>query len=87
MNRILLIRTSLKIFSCGMAGLVPLLGIVPAICAIFNATRLGKNYRKEWNPASAYLNWGVTLALFSLSLNLLAAAVVILNLLPPYVQN
>lgn len=87
MNRIILIRTSLSIFTCGVAGLIPLFGIVPAVYAVVSGIRLNLSCKNEWNPASGYLNWGITLALLSLSLNLLIGAVFILELVPPYVEG
>ena len=61
MDRVILIRRSLLAFACGAVGLVPLLGLVPAVYAISFWWRVRKQARNEWNPAGSYLNWAAVL--------------------------
>ncbi len=81
MERITAIRKSLAAFVCGIFGLVPVLGLVPAVWTFlsWNAVRLG--YANEWNPACRYLHWGIIMALLGLLNSLLISIVVIFTLL------
>ena len=78
MDRITVIRNSMAVFVCGLIGLLPVLGSVPAIYALVLWGKIRFRYRDEWNPASAYLDAGVALALLGLLglLLLISAAVV-----------
>ena len=75
MDRITAIRKSLATFVCGIAGFLPIIGLIPAVYAIVNWRRVTVQYGKEWNPASAYLNWGARLA----TLGLLGSALVVIS--------
>jgi len=86
-DRITLIRRSLRIFAYGLASLVPVIGFLYALFAVGNAVSLGRQFRGEWNPALAYLRWGLALAVLSLGINSLALLIVAMNLVPPYVAN
>lgn len=87
MDRVKLIASSLRIFALGLASLLPVVGFVPALLAAVSGLRLGKQSREEWNPASAYLSWGIALALLSIGINLLAGSIYILNLVPPFATD
>ena len=86
-DRILLIRQSLNIFFCGLAGLIPLIGFVPAITALVRAVRLNARFKSEWNPAATYVTAGVTLALLGLGISSLGGLIAVLNLIPPFGGN
>ena len=77
MDRITVIHNSLVVFVCGLIGLLPVLGSLPALYALVLWGKVRVRYRDEWNPASAYLDGGVAMALLGLlgSLLLIAAAV------------
>ena len=66
MDRITAIRKSLAAFVCGIIGVVPLIGFVPAVWALVSWRQVRTRYRDEWNPASAYLSWGARLGLLGL---------------------
>ena len=66
MPRILVIRKSLTAFVCGLIGLLPLVGVAPAVYALLCWNRIRARYRDEWNPASAYADWGARLAMLGL---------------------
>jgi ABC-type phosphate transport system permease subunit len=83
-DRIILIRKSLNIFVCGIVGIVPVIGVIPAIFAIVGAVRVGARFRREWNPASAYLHVGVVMALLGTGITALAGLIAVLNLVPPF---
>ena len=66
MDRITVIHNSLVVFVCGLIGLLPVLGSLPALYALALWGKVRVRYRDEWNPASAYLDAGVALALLGL---------------------
>ena len=66
MDRITVIHNSLVVFVCGLIGLLPVLGSLPALYALVLWRKVRVRYRDEWNPASAYLDVGVALALLGL---------------------
>ncbi len=65
------IRKSLTAFACGIVGLVPFVGVVPAVCALFLSARVRRRYR-DWNPASVYLRWASVLGVLGIVVTLLA---------------
>ena len=73
MDRITAIRKSLTAFVCGIIGFLPFIGVVPAVYAMVCWAHIRSKYGNEWNPAAAYLNCGVWLAL----LGLLGSALII----------
>ncbi len=64
------IRKSLTAFACGIIGLVPFVGVVPAVCALFLSVRVRSGYR-DWNPASIYLKWASGLGVLGIVVTLL----------------
>jgi hypothetical protein len=66
MPRIIVIQLSLRAFVCGIIGVLPIIGLVPALYAC--SARIRLRYRDEWNPASNYLRWGSTLAVLGLGI-------------------
>jgi hypothetical protein len=80
MPRILVIRKSLTAFVCGLIGFLPSIGIVPGLFALSCWGSIRLRYPDDWNPASAYLDWGARLAVLGLlSSALLIAAVILSN--------
>ncbi|MGD0258915.1 MAG: hypothetical protein ABSD29_03730 [Verrucomicrobiota bacterium] len=79
MPRIIVIRQSLTAFVCGLFGFLPVIGIVPGLYALFCWRRIRTRYPKEWNPASAYLDWGVRLALLGFGASALIVSAAIVN--------
>lgn len=78
MDRSAVIRNSMTVFVCGLIGLLPVLGFLVAIYALVLWAKVRVRYGDAWNPASAYLETGVGLALLSVlgSLLLIAIALV-----------
>jgi hypothetical protein len=79
MPRIIVIRTSLTAFACGLFGFLPVIGIVPGLYALLCWRRIRTRYPEEWNPAAAYLTWGVRLAVLGLGASALLVSAVILS--------
>jgi hypothetical protein len=78
MARILVIRKSLTAFVCGLIGFLPIIGIVPGLYALSCWGSIRFRYPDEWNPASAYLSWGVRLAVLGfLSTTLIVIAFIV----------
>ena len=73
MNRIKVIKKSLMIYVCGIISLVPILGLLPAACALFAWAMVSSRYRNEWNPAAAYLSWGARFAVLGIIVSLFVA--------------
>jgi hypothetical protein len=73
-----LIGRSLHCLSSGLLGLIPVLGIPFAARAWVEFLRLRRPPGQLWNPASAYLIWGVSLACVGLLLTLLVGLWVVL---------
>jgi hypothetical protein len=84
MDRIAAIEKSLTCFVCGIVGLLPLLGLFPAVHAVVCWRRVRADYSPEWNPASAYLTGGFVLGLLGVLSSVLfivvIAAVVMTNM-------
>ena len=74
-DQIATIRASLAVFVCGLVGLIPFLGLLPALYALVAYIRINARYH-EWNPAARYLAWGGRLALLGVLISLLAAYLV-----------
>ena len=66
MDRITAIRRSLAAFVFGIFALVPLVGVLPAICALGHWWAVQSKFRTEWNPASGYLRAGGAFALWGI---------------------
>lgn len=70
MDRITAMRVSLAGFVCGLVGLLPVAGMLPAVHALRNWRRVRRHY-PGWNPASRYLEWGALLGLLGLLISVL----------------
>ncbi len=79
MPRIIIIRKSLAAFVYGLFGFLPFIGLVPGLYAIFCWVHIRSRYAGEWNPASAYLSWGVRLAVVGLLGTALIVASIIVS--------
>ena len=77
MDRITVIRKSLVVFVCGLIGFLPIVGLVPGIYALVLSTRIQLTYRKQWNPARAYLRAGGLLALLGFLGSMLIVGIVL----------
>jgi hypothetical protein len=84
MDRIAAIEKSLTCFVCGIIGLLPLVGLFPAVHALVCWRQVRADYGPEWNPAAAYLKGGLVLGLLGVLSSMLfivvIAAVVMENL-------
>lgn len=63
MDKVEVIQRSLRCFTTGLLGLLPLLGIPFAIVALVNYFKIRRGFGTQWNPARQYLTWGITAAL------------------------
>lgn len=76
MDRITAIECSLRGFVCGLFGLLPFLGLAPAVVALICWRKVSNRCRGQWNPAARYLSVGVGCALFGIAMSLLLALVI-----------
>jgi len=74
------IRQSVSVLIYGFAGLLPLIGIFPAVSALNLGIRIRRGYSAP-NPVDHYRKWGMTLGVLCLLLNLWAIAIAISHLL------
>lgn len=77
-DRIALVRKSLNAFICGVFGLLPIIGLVPAVWAIGYWIRIRLRSRNVWNPASLYLELSVLLGVVGILISLFAVAIIAL---------
>ena len=53
-----MIERSLRCYVLGLLGLIPVLGLIPAILALREHRRVKKGSANQWNPARRYHLWG-----------------------------
>ena len=80
MPRTTVIELSLKAFVCGLLGILPVIGLLPAIHALYCWARVRRRYREEWNPAAGYLSWGTALAVLGLGITAVGVPATILTI-------
>ena len=61
-DKVRVIEQSLRCFVFGLLSLIPLLGLPFAILAVVRHRDAWSQADREWNPAKAYLVWGLGLA-------------------------
>jgi hypothetical protein len=76
--KVRMIERSLTCFSCGLLGLVPLLGIPFAIVALQEHWRVKRDGVGIWNPARSYLKWGIICARISIAVSLILITSIVL---------
>jgi hypothetical protein len=79
LDRIAIIRQSLAVFICALIGLVPVVGLFPATCALVRGCRVSRAQR-EFNPARHYLRWGIALAVLGILSSFVFALMIGLSL-------
>jgi hypothetical protein len=80
MDKIDLIRSSLRCFACGIIGLLPFIGIPFAVAAIWDFRRVFFGKSTLWNAAQPYLSIGAACATFGLLLDLLIVTAIIIQI-------
>ena len=86
-SRMIIIRLSLRAFACGLIGVLPVVGLAPALYALYCWARIRSRYRKEWNPAAGYLDWGTILAITGFGLTAVGIPAFVLWLATYRVQS
>ena len=77
MDRITAIEKSCTVFACGLIGLLPLIGLIPATYALVSGRQIQVQYRESWNPAARYLKAGISMA----ALGFLSSALALFGLM------
>ena len=75
MDKVLVIERSLRCFTLGLFGILPVLGLPFAIAALSNYFHVQRIVGTQWNPAKTYLTWGLATALSGLFLTVVIAGV------------
>jgi len=75
MDKVLVIQRSLRCFTLGLFGVLPVLGLPFAIAALSSYFHVKRIVGTQWNPAQTYLTWGVATALCGLFLTVVIAGV------------
>jgi len=57
------------------------LGLIPAIWALLGWSRILVRYGSQWNPAAAYLSWGIRLTVMTLLVSALIVSAIVLTVL------
>ena len=70
MDRARVIERSLRCYRLSWLGLVPVLGVVPAVMALGLFRKVGEESGEQWNPARLYALAGLFIAIFGLLLSL-----------------
>ena len=76
MDRIEVIQRSLRCFTLGLIGILPLLGVPFALLALDNFRQVKRGLGTQWNPARTYLRWGLATAISGLLLSVVLTSVV-----------
>ena len=71
MDKIRVIKLSLRCLRWGLVGLIPVIGLPFAVRALILYRRARREAGKEWNPARRQLIWGDTLAIIGCGLTAL----------------
>jgi len=76
MDKIEVIQRSLRCFTLGLIGILPLLGVPFALFALDNFRQVRRGLGTQWNPARTYLRWGLATAISGLFLTVVLTFVV-----------
>ncbi|HXT13045.1 MAG TPA: hypothetical protein VN873_15900 [Candidatus Angelobacter sp.] len=71
LDKIQIIESSTRCFTCGLIGILPLIGLPFAIIAIANFVRVQLGKGTVWNPANGYLSAGGFCAAIGLGISTL----------------
>ena len=74
MDKVRVIEGSLRCFVAGCLAMIPLLGIFPAVVAIYSFHSVRRQAGRAWNPARGYLLCGAVLAWCGISLTVVGLA-------------
>ena len=78
-DKVQVIERSLHCFTCGLLGLLPLVGLPFAIMALFDSFRITTRKANIWNPADRYLSVGTFCAALGLILNCLGVGIILVE--------
>jgi len=76
MDKVRVIKLSLRCFTMGWLGLLPLIGMVPALMAIFLYLKVKTASDDEWNPAGKHLLWGYILGYIGMAMSVALTTII-----------
>jgi len=74
------IRQSVSVLVHGFLGLLPLIGVIPAVSAVIQGIRIRRAYAAP-NPVEHYRRWGMALGGLSILINSCAIFITVFNLI------
>jgi hypothetical protein len=80
LDRTGVIRASVSVLVHGILGLLPLIGIIPAVSAVIHGIRIRRAYAGA-NPVDHYRRWGMALGSLCILINACAIFIVVGNLI------
>ena len=75
MNKVRVIERSIRCQAFGWVGVVPVLGVIPAVIAIVLYHRTARESGDDWNPAGPQARLGLVLSWIGLGLSAVLVAV------------
>jgi hypothetical protein len=82
MNKVRLIERSILCKNLGSFGVVPVIGVIPAIMAIVIYHTVSSEAGAEWNPAESAARRGLVLAWLGVGLTALVVGVIAAMVVP-----
>ena len=76
LGKIEMIERSMRCFTLGLFGLLPVIGIPMAVMALAHYRRVELGRGAMWNPAQRYLFWGGICARMALALTVIIVPVI-----------
>ena len=76
MDKVLVIERSLRCFTLGLFGVLPVVGLPFAVTALSNYFHVKRIVGTQWNPAQTYLAWGLATSLSGLFLTVVITGVI-----------
>ncbi len=83
MEKIVMLRSSMRCFVYGLLGFLPVIGLPFAILSLWNSGRARVRERKYWNAAKAYRIWGVVFSTIAMLSALSTIAFLVINSIAP----
>lgn len=75
LDKVEVIQRSLRCFTLGLFGILPVIGLPFAIMALSSFLQVKRGLGGQWNPAEQYLVWGMATAVCGLFLTVVTVFV------------
>jgi hypothetical protein len=78
-DKVDVIKCSIRCFTCGIIGILPLIGLPFAIAALGYFIRVQRRKGSVWNPANAHLTAGALCATAGLGLTVIVFGIMLIS--------